>query len=287
MGFLDKIFSHKPSWQFNTGGTVWKLLCSKNLLIGDVRDTDKKTASFFVLDFQTGDVLWKNVSIGETWWIGMQTILNDTILLHGFEKPDMPIPKGIYVLDLSTGKILWQNGEMTFLFAYNNKLYAQRTGFRENNFYELDPRTGEIAYDYGTNEEGIAQLKELAASEENWEGYIFSEQIGSHSPKVQGALAKHFDGARVRGGIDVVETNGVAIASYHQPARGAEAMLNNVVTNVLKIVDLETGALLFEDTVVESAPMPMPDTFFVKDDVLMYVKERTRVTGVRLEDLRR
>lgn len=287
MGFLDKIFSHKPSWQFNTGGTVWKLLCSKNLLIGDVRDTDKKTASFFTMDFQTGDVLWKNVSIGETWWIGMQAILNDVILLHGFEKPDMPIPKGIYALDLTTGKTLWQNSEMTFLFAYNNKLYAQRTGFRENNFYELDPRTGEIAYDYDTNEEGIAQLKGLAASEENWEGYIFSEQLAAQTSTVQESLGKHLDVSRVRGGIDVVETNGIAIASYHQPARGADAMLNNIVTNVLKVVDLDTGALLFEDTVVENAPMPMPDTFFVKDDVLMYVKERARVTGVRLEDLRR
>ena len=155
MKFIDKIFSHKPSWQFNTGSTVWKLLCSKNLLVGDVRDTEKKTASFFTLDFQTGDVLWKNVSVGETWWIGMQSIMNDTILLHGFEKPDMPIPKSIYALDLATGKTLWQNNEMTFLFAYNNKLYAQRTGFRENKFYELDPRTGEIVYDYGTNEDGI------------------------------------------------------------------------------------------------------------------------------------
>ncbi|HZV12613.1 MAG TPA: DUF4905 domain-containing protein [Candidatus Kapabacteria bacterium] len=287
MGFLDKIFSHKPSWQFNTGGTVWKLVCSKNLLVGDMRDTEHKTSSFFALDFQTGETLWKNISLNEAWWIGIQSVMNDTIFLHGFEKPDMPIPKGIYALDLTTGSMLWQNNDMTFLFSYNNKLYVQRAGFREKNFYELDPRAGEILYDYGTNEEGIAQLKDLAASEENWEGYMFSEQIGSYSPKVQETLAKHFDGARVRGGIDVVETNGVVIMSYHQPARGADAMLNNLVTNTLKVVDLQTSVVLFEDILLDNAPMPMPDTFFVKDDVLMYVKDRTRVTGVVLEDLRR
>jgi hypothetical protein len=287
MSFLDKIFSRKPSWQFNTGGTVWKLLCSKNILFGDVRDTEKKTSSFFAMDFQTGEALWKNVSVGEQWWIGRQGILNDIVLIHGFEKPDMPIPKGVYALDAATGKCLWENSETTFLFSYNNKLYAQRAGFREKNFYELDPRTGETLYDYGTNEDALAQLKKPAAIEENWDGYIFSGQIASQTHSVQEALAKHFDFARVRGGVDVAETDGVAIASYHEPARGAEAMLNNIVTNVIKVVDLRTGALLFEDTIVESAPTPTPDTFFVKDRVLMYVKECARVTVVRLDDLRR
>jgi len=286
MAFLDKFFSRKPSWEFNAGGVVWKLLCSKNILLGDVRDTEKKHASFFALDFRNGEIFWKNVAVREQWWVGMQQALNDTLLLHGYEKPDMPLPKGIYALDVATGELLWENNELTFLFSCNGKSYAEQTGFLKKHFYEIDIRTGNILYDYGENEEGIEQLRRLSSDDDIAEGSVFAEYIQHHDPVTRNVIEKHVDVARVRGGIDVAELNGLAVASYHEPARGAEAALNNIVTNKLIVIDIENGNRLYEDILVRNAPAAIPDTFFIQDGILMYVKERERVTGVALKDIR-
>ena len=79
MKLFSKLLSGKPSWQYSTGGAVWKLLCKEGLLFGDARDLEKHTASFFALDIQSGNVRWKNVVLPQAWWIGMQEIILDYV----------------------------------------------------------------------------------------------------------------------------------------------------------------------------------------------------------------
>ncbi len=280
---FSKLLGSKPSWRYAAGGTVWKLLCAGDTLLGDARDLNAHTASFFALQLGSGEVLWNNVTLPQQWWIGMQVIVGDTLLLHGFEKPDMPIPKGMYALDLATGTMRWADEQLTFLFTSNDRVYAQRSAFASRSFLEIDPLTGNVAYDYGENEEGIMQLRALATAADE-PGYVFAETLQTFPAATQEMITRGVDLSRARGVVDVAEAGGFTIVAFHEPAKGATAMLNNRVMNRLKVLS-RAGAVVFEDVLIEDAPAPVPDVFFVKDDVLLYVKDTTHVTGVRLADL--
>lgn len=286
MKLFSKLLARKPSWQYQAGGTVWKLLCAENVLLGDTRDVKNHTASFFALDVRTGGTLWRDVTLPQAWWIGMQCVIGDTLLLHGFEKPDMPIPKGMYAVDVRTGAVRWSDPTLTYLFTINNRIYAWRASLHEKSFYEIDPLTGESIYDYGSNEEGIMQLRSVAPPPQEEPGYVFAESLHTRNEALQTLVLKSIDLSSARGAVDVAESNGVIIVAWHEPVRGPQAMLNNIVSCRLNILSSD-GAILYEDTLVDEAPSPVPDVFFVKDDVLLYVKESSRVTGLRLADLKR
>jgi len=265
---------------------VWKLLCADRVLLGDARDVTKHTASFFALDIQSGAILWKNVTLPQAWWIGMQSVIGETLLFHGFEKPDMPIPKGMYAVDVASGTTLWSDPDLTYLFTVNNRVYAWRASLHEKLFFEIDVRTGETIYDYGSNEEGIMQLRAVAQQPEEEPGYVFAESLHTRNAAVQTRVQQAVDLSRARGAVDVADSDSLTIVAWHEPSKGAQTMLNNIVSCRLNILSAE-GTVLFEDQLVAEAPSPVPDVFFVKDHVLLYVKEASRVTGIRLGDLKR
>ena len=283
MKLFSKLLGSKPSWRYAAGGTVWKLLCTRDILLGDARDLNAHTASFFALNLISGDVLWKGVTLPQQWWIGMQAVVGDTLILHGFEKPDMPIPKGMYAIDCATGAKQWHDEQLTFLFASNGRVYAQRASFSTRSYFEIDPHTGESVYDYGQNEEGIMQLRALATVAEE-PGYVFAETLQTFPAPTQQMITGAIDLSKVRGAVDVAVARNLTIVAYHEPAKGANAVLNNRVINKLKILSA-SGSVLFDDVLIEDAPAPVPDVFFIKDDVLLYVKDMTHVTGLRLSEL--
>lgn len=286
MKLFSKLLGSKPSWQYPAGGTVWKLLCAGNTLLGDTRDVEKHTATFFALNLQTGEPLWERCVLPQAWWISMQSIVGDTLLLHGFEKPDMPIPKGMYAVDMTTGAVRWSDETLTYLFTANGRVYAQRASFSTRTFLEIDPHTGDMLYDYGSNEDGIMELRRVAQNDEE-PGYVFAESLPSMSEAVRATVERAIDLSRARGVVDVAEAAGYLIVAHHEPAKGAQAMLNNRVMNKLTVIAPANGAVVYEDVLVADAPAPVPDVFFVKDDVLLYVKETTRVMGLRLRELPR
>src|SRR5450759_102613 len=98
----------KPAWSYTTEGVLWRLLFSEtNFIVGEDRDTEKKEVSFFCLNASNGDVLWKDISFAEPWWIGIEGIVHGKVFLHGFKKPDMPEHGRIIAVDLGTGRELW------------------------------------------------------------------------------------------------------------------------------------------------------------------------------------
>ena len=182
----------------------------------------RKTHRSFVWDFHIGSIRWRDVALRESWWLGMQTICDGVLILHGYEKPDMPLPKGISALDCATGNLLWENDAVMFLFAFGGNVFVRRADFRVTTHLALSLQTGDVVRDYGASEDDIASLSALAESERHAESYVFPEYIQHYGQEVRAAIEKNINVSRVRGGIDAAEWNGLAIASWHEPARGAK-----------------------------------------------------------------
>ena len=80
-----------PIWEFTARGIIWRLLLSENgFFVGEERNLESKTVSFFCLDQRSGSPLWNDRTFPEHWWISLEATHKNIVFIHEFVSPDMP-----------------------------------------------------------------------------------------------------------------------------------------------------------------------------------------------------
>ncbi|HTY10292.1 MAG TPA: DUF4905 domain-containing protein [Bacteroidota bacterium] len=273
----------KPLWSYSTAGVLWRLLFSEtNFIVGEERDTDAKQASFFCLNAANGDVLWKSASFGEPWWIGIEGIVHDKVFLHGFRKPDMPEHGKIIAVDLGTGKELWRNNDFAFYSASPGRVFAYRDFFEKRLFYELDAATGEFIQEFSEPPVELPETKNRYRGREN---FLFPEFLTEDTPEfpIVAPLVERFCGrSAIHGPVEYVRTGGKLVFNYHATLSHDEEKNVDLLENKLCIVDEANGKQVYADVVNSSTPGAVPDSFFVDDTMMYYIKEKKTLVAVPL-----
>ncbi|MGA7159452.1 MAG: DUF4905 domain-containing protein [Bacteroidota bacterium] len=275
----------KPSWSYTTSGVLWRLLFSEtNFIVGEDRDTEKKQVSFFCLNAANGDVLWKNLSFAEPWWIGIEGIVHDKVFLHGFKKPDMPEHGKIVALDLGTGRELWNNNDYSYLYATSDRVMAFRDFFERRMYYELDTSTGKL----------LQELKELPAdgdSKKNAnfgrENFAFPESLTEavdEFPVVVPMVNRYCDRNSIRGSVEYIRSSGKLVFNYYAVQGHDQEKNIDSLQNRLCIIDEASGKQVYADILNSSTPSAVPDSFFVDDATAYYIKEKNTLVAVSLSD---
>jgi len=274
----------KPAWMYETPGVIWRVLFSETgHIIGEGRDTANKTVSFFCIDKETGQRAWDNLRLDEKWWIGIEATHRDVVYLHEYATPDMPIHKKIIAVNIQSGKTLWQNDMLTFLFAASRKVYAVRDTFERKLFFELDYLTGEITNEYGDDSAAVFAIRNARRETDESQGFVFpvpfSNELDDYAV-LEPTIRKHCNPSTIRGDIEVIQRGNLFLFSYHQLV---EKSAEPLVDNHFKIVDLSDSSVLFSETLTHNAPAAVPDSFFIKDNVLYFIKDKNILTAIKLE----
>jgi len=273
----------KPSWSYTTSGVLWRLLFSEtNFIVGEDRDTAAKQVLFFCLNAANGDVLWKNVSFGESWWIGIETVVHDKVFLHGFKKPDMPEHCKIIAVDLGTGRELWRNNDFAFLYATPEKVMAYRDMFERRMFYELDAATGEFLQELS---EAPADLYEARDGIRGRDNFLFPEPLtedNSEFSLVAPLVDKYCTRSAIRGSIEYIRSNGKLLFNYHAVEGRDEKKNLDILQNRFCIVDEENAKHVYADIINSSTPGAVPDSFFVDESIAYYIREKNTLIALSL-----
>jgi hypothetical protein len=292
MSILSILKSHKlkPLWRFacrKPAEIIWKLLISPDgILAGEERDTEEKTASIFALDVPSGKVLWRDVEIDEAWWFNSERATSDNLFIQKFRKPDMPEPKGIVALDIQSGALRWEQPDVSMLFEYDGKIYAQREALGRKEFFAIGSISGEVLEAYGSEKENILAMQRMVIDTDRHSVYSVAitpeDELFS---AIGNVLADVLDVNELRGTIDFAEFGKYIIFSYHERIMNdPQAMLGNLLRNYLKVLDKEKGEIVYSDEPNAETPYPVPENFFIHRGVLIYVKEKREVIGVVLVD---
>jgi len=68
----------KPSWNYDAGTLIWRIyITSNNFIVGETRNQETKSTSYFCIDSKSGVSLWQHMSFEEPWWIGMKQYMNN------------------------------------------------------------------------------------------------------------------------------------------------------------------------------------------------------------------
>jgi hypothetical protein len=275
----------KPTWTYEADGAIWRIAPTPSgKLVGEERDLNTKTVSFFCLNEVTGEVLWNNVRFDEPWWISIEAVHRDVMYLHGFATPDLPEHKAITAIDLLTGTRMWSNEELSFIDAVENSLFASRESIEGPHLLELDCRTGAILKSWGSNNEVVREARQRKPYEleEPVEFPVsYQSSIAGDSPDEM-CVQEYCAGRSLAGPIGIVDYDDhVVIFNRHEQAttrRDGPPQLKNILT----VLEKKSGSVLFEETLNAVVTSVAPESFFVHRQMLFYIKDRSTLTALRI-----
>ncbi len=269
----------KHVWEFGTQGVLWRLLASRNgLFVGEDRDVDAKSVSFFCLDRISGNVLWKNIHFDERWWIGMEAVHDDVLFLHEYATPDLPEHKNIYAVSLATGSTKWINTTLTFLFAYKGYVYASQDSFDHRKFFELDVQTGAVTREVEV--EYVNALRDIAFSNavEQIELPRPENTLRADEINVLRAIEKVRFGAKRIGQIEYLDKNPFVILGYYDNV--SKNPTSEVFNQHLVVFEGGQSQVVLQEMIATGLATSLPGTFFCIEDYLYYIRDKKVLTSI-------
>ncbi len=265
----------RKKYSLTNNRTIWRLIPSGNKLLIEERDENNKQVYFNCVDIDSGNSVLSDLQLEEKFWVGIEAFENDKIYFHKYVKPDMPGHIGITVYNLSDKEILWSREDLVFLFLYKNEVFAFIQKFESRDFYSLDAHTGNIIKEYGEDVQEINGRREKLLSEqyETYKNYFFPESYidGKLSSEYQNLVEKLKENEIISGGIEFIKYKNLFLLSFHTVKDDGK------LNNNFQIIDIDGGKLIFEDVVNTSITSYIPDTFFIKDNFLFLIKDKTEL----------
>ncbi len=273
----------KPVWEFHSEALIWRIIATPlNTIVGEARNQSAKTTSYFCVDAQTGRPLWMNRSFDELWWIGIETVHENRLILHGFTRPDIPEHRGIRIVDLATGALVWMNNDIAFWFVHEKNIYAYKYVFDKRIGYELDIESGEVLGEFVENLDQLHELRRNVLQFENkiQEGLLYPE-ISSKSgdgSELERLIEKVTREHSVEGWTEYLLSRHILVVSYYQKESSAAS---TTFQNILVVYDVRGKESVFHEIIAKGVQAPSSDTFFVKNDSIYFIKSQKTLSVLR------
>lgn len=266
---LKKLYKHDNKKQ------IWRILPTTNKkVVIEERDSDTKEVFFCCFEIESGKKIFDEFQLEEKNWCGIESIYNDIIFFHSYGKPDMPVHKSIIAFDINSQSILWQNDNYVFSFVYADKIYCFQQRFESKVFFALDYLTGNVIEDFGNDTTVINQLKEQYDTKFWEQNYFFPEYFNRSSQAeedYQKYLQQVLTEKVIKGEISYLNYEGILLFNYHEVSK------SNTLSNEFVAIDLLKNKILLKETLDKNMINLMPESFFVKDNFLFLIVDKTKL----------
>lgn len=289
---FKKIFNKnelKPYFKFSQNGNIWRLFFNNtDFVAGETRDIRTKQAYLFTYDIINKKEYLKNYQFDEKWWFAIDALTDGALIVSNFQKPEMPEHKGFKVLDIKTGKVKWENDEFEFYFANNEHVFAVKQLFESRMIYKLDLNNGSTLSEYKGDEiDTIAILK----SENNtkiYEGLINTEIFDISDSFLRSkfpGVIKKLQQLKIEGEVEYIEFDKYLILNHHSvKGINLKDISSQLLTNTLEIHGSESNEAIFIDILNMETSSYVPDSFFIRNNFLFYIKEKTELICIKLQN---
>ena len=265
----------KKKYTHNNKRQIFRLIpTNTGKIIIEERDIEKKLAYFNCLHIDSGKKIFKHLQLDEKFWLGIEAIYNDVIFFHKFIKPDLPQHNGIVAYDINQKRTIWEDKNRTFLFINDDKIYAFKQRFEDREFVTLNYITGEVIDELGIDSDAVNLLREEAINSEDFSSYHFPGSFNTNSfdkQRENGILSKLREEHIITGEIEYLLMDDLLLFNFH------EVNTDNTLKNTFKAIDLSNEKCILELTLNSRTNAFAPDSFFVKDDLLLVLMERTKL----------
>lgn len=132
----------------------------------ETRDAGKLQASFSVIEADTGRILAQGLQATENWWVGLEAVYRQVLLLHGYADRQTGQHMGLQAFDAQSGRLRWKEERLSFYGLGREFVVGQVASG------EKGPRF--VALDY---EQGLVLNPQLTLSEAQEEVTAISQEL--------------------------------------------------------------------------------------------------------------
>jgi hypothetical protein len=249
---LEEIINH------NFKGKIWNTTFSAEYCVLEIRDELTRQVSFACTNLLTGDILWENLRPEKSWWLSLVEISDEYLFLHKYSSNQKPEPEGLLVINIMTSETIMKLEDVIFYGYTQNILTVSDLQSTFKSIKLGPPRKSNDSV------EGI-----LKVLNENVTHY---PEDSPHFPTIYKFLYRLLNIDAVKA-VDYLEISNKIIISYY--IYRDKSFLNYLlVTN-------QSREVLLNELIAETEGIGI-DTFTVKSDTLLYVKNQTQFVGYRL-----
>jgi hypothetical protein len=257
------------AWEYHSEFAIWRIYPTGSIWIAfEERDTEKKKATFSCLNRLTGEVAWSGQFLSD-WWVGVEAVTGEALILHGFATPDMPMHKGITVIDLPSGTLLWEHPDFSFEACGEDAVIGSLGPHGRKHYTAMEVKSGQVLRQWSEGDTPTALDEIEGFSPPSVMFPVTAMDAGVVIPPVvQNVLGER------REWVSWIQAGSAVVLSVQQMRPGDR------ITQVLSIIN-DHGKEVFHDTI--SAGVFVPDAFLVQAGMLYYVRAGKDLVAVNLE----
>ena len=260
---MEEIINH------NFKGKIWNTTFSEEYCVLEIRDELTRQVSFSCINLLTSNILWENIKPEKSWWLGLVAISDEYFFLHKYSSNQKPEVEGLFVLNVQTGEILEKVNDWIFFNYTDNVLTLYRLQNNQPVYKDIElPKISQLS----ANSSTVPVELSVETKKTTFEKVIHYPEDSSYFPTIYKFLYRLLNVDAVNA-VDYLEISNKIIISYY--IYRDKSFLNYLlVTN-------RNRELLLNDLIAETEGIGI-DTFTVKSDTLLYVKNQTQFVGYRL-----
>ena len=264
-----------PLWEYTAAGRIWHVrVASETLLLGENRDPETKRVEFFCLDQRDGSEVWRKGEFGDGWWIGIEGIFNGTLLLHGFSSPDLPVHRGIIAVDMADGTKLWERPDLVIQGTDGTNVVGHPFASSAEENLAISLSSGETL---GVT--GQLASEDFAAPGDDVEFPDVLEESSGVGAALRARITSFIEGREIAGPLmSYVRRDRIALSMHERRPDSEETEPH--FRHSLRVLDMESGHMIFKQVLDEDIPRLVPDPFFVYHDNLYCIRERRTLMAV-------
>jgi hypothetical protein len=220
--------------------------------------------------------------LDEPWWVGIEAVQKNALLLHAFAKPDMPQHKGIMAFDVLSGVQLWRNDDVSYWFGFHDCVIAYRDFFERRVGYELDLQSGDVLKTHDSSLEELHALRSRATEEESHSEVIVPDIFDEDEvdPVLAAFVRKETKGKECSGRVEFIRLDDLFLFNFH--VRRSDRTGNLKLENNLIVYGLSNNKRIFADVIGRNLSGYVPDSFFVKRPFALFIKDQKVLMALRL-----
>jgi len=261
-GTLKFNFSH------HFDGTVWKTVAvpERHFIFLEIRNGDTFQVTFSALNYQSGQFIWKDWQMQESWWVTLTAANIHTLLLHTFVNRGNPDRRNLIACDIFSQAVRWEAPDFSFHDWDESTIY----GYRTNG----DILPASINIKSGEASEGAWQKVPLLVNEEMLRPVQYAEGT-SHFETIQQFIQQRMKQTILQGAEYIEFGNWIIVSVYFRESEG--------LANYLLVMTQE-GEIVLKEKLGEKLEGLGLDTFFILSGCLFFVKNRQELVAYTFYD---
>ncbi|MBN8705036.1 MAG: DUF4905 domain-containing protein [Bacteroidetes bacterium] len=263
---------HPPLWELKTDGVIWRFLFSSQThIVIEERLKAERLTRFLCADIRTGLPLWREFTLDEKWYTGLEAVRNGKVYLHGYVNPNLPEHLGIYTISLESGDLLWYEPSLTYYHSGPDFLIGYSQESQERSYFFLDPETGKKKSDQPMSEGEAEKLRGAFSENEGFLDVKWTEKLVDGNPlwpEMVTLISKFESGFDPTAGLDVLDLGEHVVFGFHHKTAPKNLCYS------LAVIDSRSASLKFRRLLADDLAGQAGDLFLWKGGLLMAVADR-------------